>query len=69
MEVGIPAPIQNLLNVTGMTILNNFVAGYGSSAVAKSRHCTKSVYGSNSGCTWRNAGSNAVSGILLCKQK
>lgn len=30
MEVGIPAAIQNLLNVTGMTILNNFVAGYGS---------------------------------------
>ena len=34
MEVGVPAAIQNLLNVTGMTILNNFVAGYGSSAVA-----------------------------------
>lgn len=34
MEVGIPAAIQNLLNVTGMTILNNFVVGYGSSAVA-----------------------------------
>ena len=26
MEVGVPAAIQNLLNVTGMTILNNFVA-------------------------------------------
>lgn len=34
LGVGIPASIQNLLNVTGMTILNNFVAGYGSSAVA-----------------------------------
>lgn len=34
MEVGVPAAIQNLLNVTGMTILNNFVAGYGSFAVA-----------------------------------
>lgn len=34
IEVGVPAAIQNLLNVTGMTILNNFVAGYGSSAVA-----------------------------------
>lgn len=34
MEVGVPASIQNLLNVTGMTILNNFVAGYGFSAVA-----------------------------------
>lgn len=32
--VGIPASIQNLLNVTGMTILNNFVAEYGASAVA-----------------------------------
>lgn len=34
LEVGIPASIQNLLNVTGMTILNNCVAAYGSSAVA-----------------------------------
>ncbi len=32
--VGIPAAIQNLLNVTGMTVLNNFTAAYGSSAVA-----------------------------------
>lgn len=32
--VGVPASIQNLLNVTGMTILNNFAAGYGSSVVA-----------------------------------
>lgn len=32
--VGIPASIQNLLNVTGMTILNNFTAVYGSDAVA-----------------------------------
>ncbi len=32
--VGIPASIQNLLNVTGMTILNNFTASYGSYAVA-----------------------------------
>lgn len=33
-SVGIPAAIQNLLNVTGMTILNNFTSGYGSDAVA-----------------------------------
>lgn len=33
-SVGIPASIQNLLNVTGMTILNNFTAGYGADAVA-----------------------------------
>lgn len=32
--VGIPASIQNLLNVTGMTVLNNFVKGYGASALA-----------------------------------
>ncbi|MDO4308640.1 MAG: MATE family efflux transporter [Eubacteriales bacterium] len=32
--VGVPAAIQNLLNVTGMTVLNNFVTAYGSSAVA-----------------------------------
>lgn len=32
--VGIPAAIQNLLNVTGMTILNNFTSGYGADAVA-----------------------------------
>lgn len=32
--VGIPAAIQNLLNVTGMTILNNFTSGYGANAVA-----------------------------------
>ena len=30
--VGIPASIQNLLNVTGMTILNNFTASYNSAA-------------------------------------
>ena len=34
LGVGIPAAIQNLLNVTGMTILNNFIAGYGSAAIA-----------------------------------
>lgn len=34
LAVGIPAAIQNLLNVTGMTILNNFTAEFGSEAVA-----------------------------------
>lgn len=34
LGVGFPACIQNLLNVTGMTILNNFAAAYGASAVA-----------------------------------
>lgn len=32
--VGIPASIQNILNVTGMTVLNNFTSVYGSDAVA-----------------------------------
>jgi len=32
--VGVPASIQNLLNVTGMTLLNNFTAAYGADAVA-----------------------------------
>ncbi len=32
--VGIPASIQNLLNVTGMTVLNNFTSAFGADAVA-----------------------------------
>ena len=32
--VGIPASIQNLLNVTGMTVLNNFTAPFGSDAIS-----------------------------------
>ena len=32
--VGVPASIQNLLNVTGMTILNNFASPFGPDAVA-----------------------------------
>ena len=34
LGVGIPASIQNLLNVVGSTILNNFTAAYTASAVA-----------------------------------
>ena len=34
LGVGVPASIQNILNVTGSTILNNFTAGYGAAAVA-----------------------------------
>lgn len=33
-SVGIPASVQNLLNVTGMTVLNNATAGYSTAAVA-----------------------------------
>ena len=32
--VGVPASIQNLLNVTGMTVLNNFTSVFGADAVA-----------------------------------
>lgn len=32
--VGIPAAVQNLLNVTGMTVLNNFTSAFGTEAVA-----------------------------------
>ena len=34
LQVGIPASIQNLLNVTGMTLLNNFASAFGADAVA-----------------------------------
>lgn len=40
-SVGIPASIQNLLNVTGLTILNNFTAVYGADAVAAMGIATK----------------------------
>ena len=39
--VGVPASIQNLLNVTGMTILNNFSSAYGADAVAAIGICQK----------------------------
>ena len=32
--VGIPAAVQNLLNVTGMTVLNNFTSSFGPNAIA-----------------------------------
>lgn len=32
--VGVPAAIQNLLNVTGMTVLNNMMSAYGSEALS-----------------------------------
>ena len=39
--VGIPAAIQNLLNVTGMTILNNFAAPFGTQALAAMGICSR----------------------------
>ena len=32
--VGVPAAIQNILNVTGMTVLNSFMSAYGTEAVS-----------------------------------
>lgn len=56
--VGIPAAIQNILNVTGMTIINNIAASYGSEAVSaigiSHKLCTMSLYiamGISSGIT------------------
>lgn len=40
-SVGIPASIQNLLNVTGTTILNNFTASFGPCALAAMGICQK----------------------------
>jgi len=40
-SVGVPASIQNLLNVTGSTILNNFTSAYGAAAVAAMGICHK----------------------------
>ena len=40
--VGIPSSIQNLLNVTSMTVLNNFTSVFGSDAVAAMRSSTPS---------------------------
>ncbi len=42
--VGIPASIQNLLNVTGMTILNNFTSVFGADAVAAMGNHTQKIY-------------------------
>ena len=39
--VGIPASIQNLLNVVGSTVLNNLAASYGAAALAAMGICTK----------------------------
>ena len=39
--VGVPASIQNLLNVTGTTILNNLAAPYGAAALAAMGICSR----------------------------
>lgn len=39
--VGVPASIQNLLNVTSQTLMNNLAAGYGTAALAAMGICTK----------------------------
>ncbi len=40
-SVGIPASIQNLLNVIGMTILNNFASPFGTQALAAMGICSR----------------------------
>ena len=40
-QVGAPSAVTNLLSVTGMTVLNNFTAGYGAEAVAAMGICNK----------------------------
>ena len=44
LGVGVPASIQNILNVTGMTVMNNFIAAYGSSALPQSGSPKKSIW-------------------------
>ena len=39
--VGVPASIQNLLNVTSQTLMNNLAAGYGATALAAMGICAK----------------------------
>ena len=39
--VGVPASIQNLLNVTSQTLMNSLAAGYGAAALAAMGICTK----------------------------
>ncbi len=39
--VGVPAAIQNLLNVTGMTLLNNLMSPFGADAIAAMGICQK----------------------------
>lgn len=41
LHVGVPAAIQNLLNVVGSTVLNNFAASFGAAALAAMGICTK----------------------------
>lgn len=40
-SVGVPAAIQNLLNVVGSTVLNNLAAGYATTALAAMGICVK----------------------------
>ena len=65
--VGIPAAIQNILNVTGMTILNNFTSAYGSEAVAAMGIAQKNQYGASLYCTRIFTGNHAVNQLQLCK--
>ena len=58
--VGIPASIQNLLNVTGMTVLNNFTSAFGSDAVAAMGIAQKHQHGAVPDCNGLFAGHYAA---------
>ena len=51
-RVGMPASIQNLLNVTGMTVLNNFTSAFGADAVAAMGIAQKIHHGAHEHCAW-----------------
>ena len=67
--VGIPAAIQNLLNVTGMTILNNFTSSYGAQAVAAMGISQKYQYGAHAGGHGILPGNHAPDQLQLCQRE
>lgn len=67
--VGIPASIQNLLNVTGMTILNNFSSSYGASAVAAIGICPEDLHGTDVYLPGHLPGCHAADQLHLFQQQ
>ena len=49
-SVGVPASIQNLLNVTGMTLLNNFTSSFWGRCSGSHGNYTENQYGSYEYC-------------------
>lgn len=67
--VWIPAAIQNILNVTGMTILNNFTSYYKLGGSGGHGDCTEDQYGSTLPCAGILPGDYAAGQLQLCQQK